>query len=70
LYDIGLQQEQPLLYDSLTKVLEPVDQQLLQSVIQEAEIRSMAAQQAQEQLASMDQSAINGSQHSPTRINA
>ena len=44
-----LQQEQLPLYESLTKVLEPADQQILQGVIHEAEIRAAAAQQAQAQ---------------------
>jgi len=34
---LELQQEQPPLYDSLTKVLDPADQQVLQGVIHEAE---------------------------------
>lgn len=47
----GLQQEQPALYDSLTKVLDASEQQLLQGVIHEAEARSIAAQQSQAQMA-------------------
>ncbi len=46
---IGLQQEQMPLYESLTKVLDPSEQQILQGVIHEAEARSIAAQQAQAQ---------------------
>lgn len=38
---LKLQQEQPPLYESLTKILEPADQQVLQGVIQEAEARSI-----------------------------
>jgi importin-7 len=34
---LELQQEQPPLYDSLTKILDPADQQVLQGVIHEAE---------------------------------
>lgn len=52
-----LQQEQLPLYESLTKVLEPSDQQILQGVIHEAETRSAAAQQAQAQMAAAAQSA-------------
>lgn len=58
----GLQLEQPALYDSLTKILEPADQQFLQGVIQEAEIRSIAAQQTHEQLAATNQ-ATGGAPH-------
>jgi importin-7 len=64
---VGLQQEQPPLYDSLTKILEPADQQFLQGVIQEAEIRSIAAQQTQEQLASLPQASGTAPLASPTR---
>ena len=46
---IGLQQEQMPLYESLTKVLDPSEQQILQGVIHEAEARSIAAQQGQRQ---------------------
>lgn len=65
---VGLQQEQPPLYDSLTKILEPADQQFLQGVIHEAEIRSIAAQQTQEQLASNPHVAASVAQEPPTRI--
>jgi importin-7 len=58
----GLQLEQPALYDSLTKILEPADQQFLQGVIQEAEIRSIAAQQTHEQQSAAGQAAV-GAQH-------
>jgi importin-7 len=47
----GLQQEQPPLYDSLTKVLDASEQQILQGVIHEAEARSIAVQQSQAQMA-------------------
>ena len=47
----GLQQEQPPLYNDLTKVLTPDDQQILQGVIVEAENRAVQAQQAQAQMA-------------------
>ncbi len=64
----GLQQDQPPLYESLTKILEPADQQLLQGVIQEAEIRSIAAQQAYEQLSHAARGIPLTPQASPTRI--
>ncbi len=63
----GLQQEQPPLYESLTKILEPADQQLLQGVIQEAEIRSIAAQQTLEQQSNAAQGMPLTPQASPTR---
>ena len=46
----GLQQEQPPLYESLTKVLDASEQQVLQGVIHEAEARSIVAQQSQAQM--------------------
>ncbi len=64
----GLQQEQSPLYESLTKILEPADQQLLQGVIQEAEIRSIAAQQTHEQQSNVTQATAAAPQASPTRI--
>lgn len=64
----GLQQEQPALYDSLTKILEPADQQFLQGVIQEADIRSIAAQQIHEQLSTATQATVGALQASPSRI--
>ncbi|KKY22710.1 putative nonsense-mediated mrna decay protein [Phaeomoniella chlamydospora] len=48
---LRLQQEQPPLYNDLTKVLTPDDQQILQGVIVEAENRAVQAQQAQAQMA-------------------
>lgn len=65
---LRLQQDQPPLYDSLTKILEPADQQFLQGVIQEAEIRSIAVQQNQETLPSVPHVAVGVAQTSPTRI--
>jgi len=47
---LRLQQEQMPLYESLTKVLDSSEQQILQGVIHEAEARSVAAQQAQAQV--------------------
>jgi hypothetical protein len=41
----GLQQEQPPLYESLTKVLDASEQQVLQGVIHEAEARTQARAQ-------------------------
>jgi importin-7 len=64
----GLQQEQPALYDSLTKILEPADQQFLQGVIQEAEIRSIAAQQTHEQLSTSTQATGGVPQASASNI--
>jgi hypothetical protein len=52
----------------LTKILDPADQQFLHGVIQEAEIRSIAAQQTQEQIASASQAAVGTPQTSPTKI--
>ena len=48
---LGLQQEQPSLYESLIKVLDSTDQQVLQGVIQEAETKSLAGQQSQTPMA-------------------
>ena len=48
-YTTELQQEQPALYESLTKILEPADQQVLQAVIHEAEKISQRQQQQQQQ---------------------
>ena len=48
---LGLQQEQPPVYESLTKVLDASEQQVLQGVIHEADARSIAAQQSQAQMA-------------------
>ena len=47
----GLQHEQPPLYESLTKVLDTSDQQVLQGVIHEADARAIAAQHLQAQMA-------------------
>lgn len=40
----GLQQEQPQLYDNLTKILNPEEQQIVQAVIVQADANSVAAQ--------------------------
>jgi hypothetical protein len=39
----GLQQEQPQLYENLTKVLGPEEQQVIQAVFHEADAKAMAA---------------------------
>lgn len=58
----GLQQEQGSLYESLTKVLDASEQQVLQGVIHEAEARTVATQQAMAQLeANMTAGAPNNS---------
>jgi hypothetical protein len=41
--DLGLQQEQPQLYESLTKVLGPEEQQVIQGVFHEADAKAMVA---------------------------
>ena len=48
---LSLQSNQQSLYESLTRPLDPNDQQLLQGVLHEAEIRIAAAQQAQADMA-------------------
>ncbi|KAJ5542273.1 hypothetical protein N7535_004694 [Penicillium sp. DV-2018c] len=40
---LNLQQEQPQLYESLTKVLGPEEQQVIQGVFHEADVKAMAA---------------------------
>lgn len=40
---IDLQSEQPQLYESLTKVLGPEEQQILQAVFHEADAKALAA---------------------------
>lgn len=39
-----LQQEQPQLYDNLTKILNPEEQQIVQAVIVQADANAVAAQ--------------------------
>ena len=39
-----LQQEQPQLYDNLTKILNPEEQRIVQAVIVQADANSIAAQ--------------------------
>lgn len=43
----GLQQEQPQLYENLTKILNPEEQQVLQAVFHEADAKALAAANAQ-----------------------
>lgn len=43
----GLQQEQPQLYENLTKILNAEEQQVLQAVFHEADAKAMAAANAQ-----------------------
>lgn len=45
--EIGLQQEQPQLYENLAKILSPEEQQVLQSVFHEAEAKALAAANAE-----------------------
>lgn len=54
---IGLQQDQPQLYHSLVKVLNPEEEQVVQSVIVQADAVAMAAQ------AEMNGAAMNGTTH-------
>lgn len=56
----GLQSEQPQLYESLTKVLGPDEQQILQSVFHEADAKALAAANAEAAAAAGMQS--NGNQ--------
>lgn len=44
---IGLQQEQPQLYENLTKILNVEEQQVLQAVFHEADAKAMEAANAQ-----------------------
>lgn len=44
---LGLQQEQPQLYENLTKVLNGEEQQVLQAVFHEADAKAMEAANAQ-----------------------
>ena len=41
---LELQQEQPQLYDNLTKILNPEEQQIVQAVIVQADANAVAAQ--------------------------
>ncbi len=45
-----LQQDQPQLYESLTKILNPEEQQQVQAVVHQAEANALAAAQAAAQL--------------------
>jgi hypothetical protein len=40
---IDLQQEQPQLYESLAKILNPEEQQVIQSVFHEADVKALEA---------------------------
>lgn len=40
-----LQQEQPQLYEELTKILNPEEQQIIQAVFHEADAKALAASQ-------------------------
>lgn len=44
---LGLQQEQPQLYENLTKILSPEEQQIIQAVFHEADAKAMAAANAE-----------------------
>ncbi|KAL2218054.1 putative nonsense-mediated mRNA decay protein [Thermoascus aurantiacus ATCC 26904] len=44
---MNLQQEQPQLYETLTKILNPEEQQIIQAVIHEADAKAMAAANAE-----------------------
>jgi hypothetical protein len=43
----GLQQEQPQLYETLTKILNPEEQQIIESVFHEADAKALAAANAE-----------------------
>lgn len=57
LLPIGLQQDQPQLYHSLVKVLNPEEEQIVQSVIVQADAVAMAVQ------AEMNGATMNGTTH-------
>lgn len=44
---MGLQQEQPQLYENLTKILNAEEQQVLQAVFHEADAKALAAANAE-----------------------
>lgn len=44
---MNLQQEQPELYETLTKILNPEEQQIIQGVIHEADAKALAAANAE-----------------------
>ena len=50
---LGLQQEQPALYDNLTKNLSPEEQQVVQSAVHQADVIAQVQAEAQAQ-------AVNG----------
>lgn len=54
---VGLQQDQPQLYHSLVKVLNPEEEQVVQSVIVQADAIAMATQ------AEMNGATMNGTTH-------
>ncbi|KAL9107715.1 MAG: hypothetical protein Q9227_007430 [Pyrenula ochraceoflavens] len=55
-----MQADQPSLYESLTKVLDVNDQQVLQGVFHEAEAKALQEQQQQAQLLAQQQAAAGG----------
>ena len=58
---IDLQQQEPQLYDTLTKILNPEEQRIMQGVIAEADARALATQQAQAQVQQQMPQQPNGS---------
>ena len=56
---LELQQEQPQLYENLTKILNPDEQQVVQSVVVQAETNAVAAHA----LASTNAAQTNGAPH-------
>jgi importin-7 len=56
--DTGLQQEQPALYENLTKNLNPEEQQVVQGAVHQADVIAQAQAQAQ-------QAAANGGVPAP-----
>jgi hypothetical protein len=56
-----LQQEQPLLYQNLTKILNPDEQQIVQAVIVQADANVIAAQAVAAATAAQNQT--NGAGH-------
>ena len=60
IFPTDLQSEQPQLYENLTKVLGPEEQQILQAVFHEADAKALAAANAEAAAAAGMQS--NGNQ--------
>ena len=48
---VGLQQEQPALYENLTKNLNPEEQQVVQGAVHQADVIAQAQAQAQQAVA-------------------